>query len=243
MLEDDVLERVSHRLAGHVSLETRDRQALRNLPRELEEYGAGACVTSAGATCDRTAILLEGLAFGQIGSPHKLRQIASFVLPGDLVDLHGALTGVSAQTIMAVTDCKFATFAVGALGRLVDDCPRIARALLMETLREAAVAREWVMNVGRRTARQRVAHLCCELAWRSREAGLGDGESFQMPLSTDQFADATGLTRLHVSQIFQRFEDDGLVVRDGPTMSILHAAKLGAEADFDDLYLRVGANR
>lgn len=239
MVEEAVLDLVTRRLASRAALAPADISAFRQLPCHIREFQAGDCIASATLPSDGAAVLLEGFVFGEAGSRHKLRQIVCLHLPGDMVDLHGALTGSSAQTIIAMTDCKMAMVSAAALDRLMTDRPRIARALWIETLMEAAVARKWVMNLGQRSARQRLAHLCCELAWRSHEAGIGDGTSFPVPFSPDQFADATGLTRLNVNQTLHRLEAEGLIVRDDRTIHILDEDRLTAEADFDEAYLKV----
>lgn len=243
MIDDDVIERIAQRMACTAALDRAECDAVLGLRLDAVHHKAGAYLVHQGAPCRQAAILLEGFAFSQIGSQHKHRQIVGVHLNGKLLDLHGALTGISGETVIAATDCRIAAIPAAALAELLDSCPRIGRALCIETLFEAAIAREWIMNIGQRSARQRLAHLCCELAWRSRDAGLGDGRSFQMPLAPEQLADATGLTRLHVNHSLQKLEDDGLILHDGATIRVLDAVRLKEAGEFDELYLCRGAAR
>lgn len=237
MVEEIALETMARRLTENAGLNASDRDAVLGLLGRAETYAVGDLIVQQGVQCRQAAIILDGFAYGEVSWRNDLRQIVAFHLIGDLLDLHGALTGISGETVIAATDCKIAAISAEALANLIESRPQIGRALWIETLAEAAIAREWIMNVGQRSARQRLAHLCCELAWRAREAGLGDGQSFPLPITLQQLADATGLTRLHVNHTLQKLEADGLVVRVGPDVHVLDAAQLRQEADFHEQYL------
>lgn len=241
MVEDKLRDLVAQRLSCNGALNTAECDAVLDLPKEIVSYDAGACIVQEGAPCTQAGLLVEGIAFSEIGSQHTKRQIVGLHLVGDLLDLRGAVTSASGQTIMAATDCKIATIPADALTGLLHDRPRVAHALFVEILNDASIAREWIMNVGRRSARQRLAHLCCELAWRSREAGLGDGQSFPLPLTTAQLADTTGLTSVHVNQTLRKLEADGLIIYRDVAIQIIDETRLRQEGEFDELYLCPGA--
>ncbi|MEQ5789408.1 Crp/Fnr family transcriptional regulator [Erythrobacter sp. NFXS35] len=243
MVDNDALELLTRRLVSNAALNSAERAAVSALMREVECFEAGACIVQHGAPCRRAWVLLEGFAYGQIGSRHSRRQIVGFYLAGDLLDLHGALTGLSSEAVIAATDCKIATLDAEALVSLIEAKPNLGRAFWIETLVEASIAREWIMNVGQRNARQRLAHLCCEMAWRSREAGLGDGRTFSMPITHEQLGDATGLTSLHVNHTLRKLEAQDLIVQDGHAIRIIDEARLRAEGDFEELYLCRSAPR
>jgi CRP-like cAMP-binding protein len=78
--------------------------------------------------------------------------------------------------------------------------PRIARALRKNQLVDEAILREWLMNVGRRSAVERLAHLFCELLLRLKVVGLADGTGYKLPLTQVDFADTTGITSVHVNR-------------------------------------------
>lgn len=241
MVEDKVLDLVAQRLSSNGDLNSAECAAVLELPRVIVSYDAGACIVQEGAPCMQAGVLVEGIAFSEIGWQHTRRQIVGLHLPGDLLDLRGAVTSASGETIMAATDCTVAAIPADALTSLLHGKPRVAHALFVEILSEASIAREWIMNVGRRSARQRLAHLCCELAWRSREVGIGDGQSFPLPLTPEQLADATGLTSVHVNQTLRKLEADGLILYRDAAVRILDEGALRKEAEFDELYLCPGA--
>ena len=73
--------------------------------------------------------------------------------------------------------------------------------------------REWVVNVGRRDARQRIAHVLCEFAVRLEARGLASNHGFELPMTQEQLADTTGLTSVHVNRVLKGLETDGLINR------------------------------
>ncbi len=91
--------------------------------------------------------------------------------------------------------------------------PRIGTALWIDTLIDGSIFREWVVNVGRRDARSRIAHLLCEFARRLEVAGLQAEYRYELPMTQEQLADAVGLTPVHVNRILQTLSREGLIER------------------------------
>ncbi len=109
----------------------------------------------------------------------------------------------------------------------------------MDTLIDASIYREWVMNVGRRPAKQRIAHLLCEFARRLELAEMGDTEGYEFPMTQEQLADATGLTVVHVNRTLKALEDDGLIVRERRFLGIPDWGRLRDMSGFNELYLHL----
>ena len=109
----------------------------------------------------------------------------------------------------------------------------------MDSLVDSSIFREWVVNVGRRDARARIAHLLCEFARRLELAGLTNGEGYELPMTQEHLADATGLTPVHVNRTLKRLEKEGLVVRNRRHVGIPDWEQLRAVAGFSELYLHL----
>ena len=62
----------------------------------------------------------------------------------------------------------------------------------VDTLVDSSIHREWVMNIGRRDARARIARLLCEFARRLEVVGMGSNDGYELPMTQEQLADATG---------------------------------------------------
>jgi CRP-like cAMP-binding protein len=114
----------------------------------------------------------------------------------------------------------------------------------IDTLVDASILREWVANVGRRDARTRVAHILCEFAVRLRVGGQGAADThYELPMTQDQLADATGLTAVHINRTLKGLEKDGLIERPNPrVISIGNWRKLAEVGDFDTNYLHLRDN-
>jgi CRP-like cAMP-binding protein len=79
------------------------------------------------------------------------------------------------------------------------------------TLIDAAIYREWIVNVGSRDAHSRIAHLICELYLRLKAVGLTSGHSFEAPITQSEIGEATGLSTVHVNRSIQKLRSEGLI--------------------------------
>jgi Crp-like helix-turn-helix domain len=99
------------------------------------------------------------------------------------------------------------------------------------------MAHEWMINLGRRTAYQRIAHLLCEMGLRLQDAGRAQDNSFDWPVTQAALADAMGLTPVHVNRVLQQLRGEGLIVLRGAKVTILDWDALSDAAEFDPDYL------
>jgi CRP-like cAMP-binding protein len=110
----------------------------------------------------------------------------------------------------------------------------------IDTVVEASIAREWIANVGQRNARERLAHLLCEFALRLQLAGLGQETGYELPMTQQELADATGMTAVHINRTIKSLEKDRLVDRTTPrAIMIRDWAQLADAGDFDSTYLHI----
>src|SRR5258705_10883903 len=105
-------------------------------------------------------------------------------------------------------------------------------AILRLALVEASILREWVVNVGRRDARRRIAHILCELAVRLESRGLATDDGFELPLSQEQLANATRLTPVPVNRVLRGLEADRLIDRQRPFIHFSNWPPLQEARDF-----------
>lgn len=117
--------------------------------------------------------------------------------------------------------------------------PAIAYAILVYILVESSIFREWVLNVGRRDARSRLAHLLCEFAIRMDVQGLSDCGGYELPMTQEQLGDALGLTSVHVNRTLKSLEADGLITRNKRHVGFPRWDALRDEADFNGRYLHL----
>jgi len=235
-LIDYSLDEALHCWAQRTQLSEEDRESLRALPFTLRMAERDGFIVREGEKPASCNVILAGSAFRQKVVRNGARQIISFHFPGEFVDLQSCLLAVNDHSVQALTLCRFASVPKDALLSLIERRPGIARAMWFDTLVEAAIFREWVVNVGRRNARARIAHLLCELAVRLDAAG-GNGRVYQLPITQEQIADATGLTPVHTNRTIQALRKEGLISWRAGRLAVHDDAALRSIGDFNDLYL------
>jgi len=225
------------RWSRHGHLSDDDRNAILSLPYVRRSYGKESYIVREGQQTVDCCLLLKGFAFRQKLVRDGRRQIISFHIPTEFVDLQNGLLQLADHSVQSVDRTEVALIPRTALVDLSDARPEIRRAMWIETLIDASIFREWVVNVGRRDSRARIAHLLCELVTRFRTNGDGDGRRYDFPLTQEQLADATGLTPVHTNRTLQSLRKDGLIELTARALTILDWDKLCEVGDFDELYL------
>lgn len=216
--------------------------------RDLEEaasrtrvYGADEDIVSEGDHPAECHVILTGFACRYKLLAEGKRQILSFQVPGDFCDLEGFVLGRMDHSVGTLTRCTTAVVPHKSLLEITERHPRIARALWADMLVDAAVFREWLASIGRRSAYQRVAHLLCEVTTRLETVGLAQGGSFDVPVTQTELGDALGLSTVHVNRVLQQLRREGLITFRGNALVVHHWERLKTVGDFDPAYLRVQA--
>jgi CRP-like cAMP-binding protein len=220
-----------------VPLDEEDRRRIAELPMTLRDVGSSHCLVREGRTADECCLLVSGFACRQKLAANGGRQIVSFHLPGDLLDLQHLLLERADHNVETITEASVAWIPQAELWKLSQERPALCAALWRDSLIDASIFREWVLNVGRRDARTRVAHMLCEFAIRCERAGLGSVQSFELPMTQEHIADATGLTSVHVNRMLRSLELVGALSRTRREIRIRDWDAMRRIADFDAAYL------
>lgn len=182
-------------------------------------------------------LILSGWACRYKSLPDGRRQYVGILLPGDFCQLDVCRMDHSVGAITPVTYTKIAP---ASLERIIAARPRIGQALKWQGLVSASIQREWLLSVGQRSARERVAHLLVELFLRLRAIDLADGDSCDFPITQSDLAEATGLTPVHVNRTLQDLRREGLVELAQKRLAIPDLAALKRAALFKPDYLHLG---
>ena len=204
-------EPLFRRWQRRVPLAEDDARALIALPWIRREYGREGYIAREGEPTKVCTVLLQGLAFRQKLVSDGARQIISFHIPGEFLDIQNCMLEIADHNVQALSRCNVAVVAKDALLQLMNERPTVRRAIWLDSLIDSSVFREWVVNVGRRDAKSRIAHLLCELADRLKASGVSDGSIYDFPLTQEQIADATGLTAVHTNRTLQALRKQGLI--------------------------------
>ena len=209
----------------------------------MRELGARRDLIREGDKPRSVNLVLQGWACRYKQLPDGRRQTVHFFIPGDLCDANVFILGEMDHSIASITPLRYAEIAPGDFEQLMNESANLTRALWLNELINASVAREWVANVGRRSAFERIAHLFCEMFIRLQAAGLAGNDSCDWPLTQTDLADATGLTSVHVNRTLQELRRRHLVELQGKRLTILDVEGLKRVSMFNSNYLHLdGAN-
>ena len=218
-----------------------DKRALEQATGQTRWIDAGRDLVCKGDRPMECRLILRGVAYRHRTLEDGQRQIMGFEIPGDLCDLHGFLLGQADHAVATLTLCKVATLPREALAGWMEGRPAIARALWHGTLVDAAVSQVWLCNIGRRTARGRIAHLLCEVLRRLQAVGLAE-DGGTLPIPPAEIADALGLSVVHVNRTLWRLHGEGLIALNDGRVTIADVPGLQAAGEFDPTYLFLGSD-
>jgi CRP-like cAMP-binding protein len=168
------------------------------------------------------------------------RQITGFFRAGDFPNLHSVMVPSASSAIQAVVESRILRVRHADIRALAIAFPAIAEALWRDTVCDAATSAEWVVNVGRRSAKVRLAHLYCEMAIRA-EAVSENAFEFDFPATQVILADATGLSAVHTNRSMQALKAIGVLEIRGKTALVRNWSMLMELAGFDQAYLHRNA--
>jgi CRP-like cAMP-binding protein len=184
-------------------------------------------------------LILEGLACRYKVLPDGRRQIIAYLVPGDLCDVRVFFLRRMDHAIAALCPVETAVIAHEPIQELMDRHPRLTRALWWSTLVEESVTREWIVNVGQRTAFERLAHLFCEIFARLQAVGLAHDNRCELPLTQIELADTLALSAVHVNRTLMEMRRARLVTFQNRQLVIHDFAALQATAGFNPSYLHL----
>jgi CRP-like cAMP-binding protein len=216
-----------------------ERQALETLPMQVVVIKDDQDIVRMGDRPSRACLILSGFACTYKMTVGGKRQIVSFNLPGDIPDLQSLHLKTLDTSIGTISTCRVGFITHEALRDIGARYPRIGAALWRETLIDASIFREWVLNVGQREAYQRMAHVLCELLVRLRAVGLVEDHACDLPITQGEFADALGVTNVHVNRVLQQMRADGLIETKGTQVKIPDWDRLKQVGEFDPTYLHL----
>ena len=236
---DEALARYVRRLEKRAPLDEADGQALVSLPAIVRTMEPATYLMREGEAPEYCALVISGFCFRHKITGDGARQIIAVHMAYEFVDLQNLFLAVADHNVQAFTRTEVALIPRAAIAQMIFSHPNLARAMWLDTLIDASIFREWVMNVGRRDALSRVAHLLCELALRLEDAGLAENYSYELPMTQEQIADAVGLTPVHVNRVLKEMDRMGFIARKRRSVSIQDWERMRGTGDFNDRYLHL----
>ncbi|MEQ8405029.1 MAG: Crp/Fnr family transcriptional regulator [Oceanicaulis sp.] len=218
--------RLTQRLINNQVLEDEDRLALERLDPKARYFAAREAVMAHGARPGGVQWVEQGWAFRRRRLENGVSVVFNFVLPGELID-PAVLTGVpSDHDVVALNEVRTLEVPVAGLRAVMSRHPRVSEALLHGAVQDGARLRDQITHLGRSGALKRVAFFFASLAERQATADPDGSGALGAIFGHDIIADATGLSRVHVSRTLKQLRAMGLIDLDGRRWRILDAARL-----------------
>ncbi|WP_353256704.1 Crp/Fnr family transcriptional regulator [Hyphomonas sp.] len=228
---------LGRKLRAFVALSDVEFAVLSRLHQRRRSFAAGHALLHQGHSQRSAYILASGWACSYKTLPTGTRQIVDFQIPGDILGLRSVLLQASDHFIEALTDIEVSEVLPSELFEAFRETPRLAAAVLWAASRDEAVVVEHMIDIGRRSAEERVAHFLLEMGFRLSLVGLADKTGYPCPLSQFHLADALGLSAVHVNRVLRKLREDGLVTFRRGNVHFDDPGGLIAFADFDTAYL------
>lgn len=227
------------KLENLTPLSAEDRSLLEQLSSRTRPVRARTDLIREGDSPQGAFLVMEGIACRYKLRAGGGRQIMAYLLPGDFCDLDFALLNEMDHSIGALSACQVVQISAETVQDVLLNHPAIARALRLSTLVDQATLREWLVNIGRRFAEERLAHLLCELMTRLAAVGRVSEDAYDLPLTQVDLADTVGLTSVHVNRTLKVLRKEGLIAMTGRRVRILDLPRLQALAEFKANYLHL----
>jgi CRP/FNR family transcriptional regulator, anaerobic regulatory protein len=181
---------------------------------------------------DFVHVICSGWAMTSITHTDGRRQILSFLLPGDSESTLNIFQPRFGRAIEAITGVLYRRFKREDVKEKL-----LARPDLIETLgqvwsEEKERADQLAIDLGRRTADERIARQLLELSTRLAKRGMANEGTMEFPLRQRHIADLTGLTPVHVSRVMSEFHRAGMIALEGRTLRILDIERLRRVAEY-----------
>jgi len=165
------------------------------------------------------------------------RQILNVILPGDVIGFPVSFFDRSIYSVVAVSDLTYNVCSLDSYVRLCYQQTQFGLVLIWLAAHEAAIYAEHIVDLGRRTPVERLAHFLLEIHARLLNVGRAQAASFDLPFSQEVMADVLGLSVPHLNRVMQQLRADRLIASRARIIELTDMANLQTLAQYQPLYL------
>jgi CRP-like cAMP-binding protein len=194
-------------------------------------------IVTEGRKYDAIFLLVEGFAVRCRVLKKGGRQVLNVALPGDLIGFPGCFFDRALYSVTALTDAVISPIPHSRILALFENSPLLAAKIFWSFACEAAIYAERLIDIGRRSALERVAHFLLEVYARLEIVGLASNWTCPMPFTQELIGDALGLSVPHVNRTLRQLRDDGFLAIAHQHLIIKDFEAVSALAGFDGAYL------
>lgn len=225
---------LTRKLARLTALSDEERDAIARVPVRQRNFPAERTLMGWGSLVPEVLLVEAGWAFNYWLLADGRRQIFDFLLPGDAIGLRTALFGFRDRMTATLTLVSATGVAWPDLIALFEEQPRLGAVLVWEAARQESRLQRYLLDIGQRDARERVAHRLVDLYERLAATGNVRGGAFTLPVTQEMLGDALGLSFVHVNRTLRWLRRQGLVVVSGRRYELPDIAALKRIAGYDE---------
>lgn len=182
-------------------------------------------------------VLQEGWACSYRQMSDGSRQIFDFRLPGDFVGLMGLMVYGVNYNVVALTDVVVSEVNASKLVSTFRQSPMLAEGVLWSLSRDNAILAEHIVNIGRRGALERTAHLMIEIGYRLNQMGFAPADRYECPLTQKDLAEALGITHVHLNRVLRQLREEEMLSFNDHIVTLHDMPALTRLAEFEPAYL------
>ena len=216
-----------------------EKQAVQSAPLRLWQVASHHDIVSDRARPAEVHLIVNGFACRYKLLGDGRRQITALLIAGDFCDLSGLLMPMDFGVAALGHSATLAVISHERLMGIFEKHPRLAFGLWRDAMIDAAIYRQWLINIGRRSAYARTAHLLCEIWLRMQAVGLTRDGFFELPMTQAEIGDALGLSTVHVNRTLQQLRADSLIEFKSNVVRVLDWRGLQTAGEFDPSYLQI----
>ena len=213
--------------AGLGELRALDPKRIQHFWRSVERYAPGATVR-ASLSGVRRLIVVSGWACETRILRDGRRQIFGFVLPGDPIDVESS-SNIGQRALIALTRLEVVDAEVVSGGDSIE-AANSARAIERAIRQREERLFDQMVRIGRLTAKERVLNMLLELYDRLDAVGMVKERTFRIPITQEMFADALGLSIVHINRTLQQLRREGLIVLKAGSVTLPHLDRVASAA-------------
>ncbi|WP_020209988.1 Crp/Fnr family transcriptional regulator [Gilvimarinus chinensis] len=222
---------------SYAELEPCHEDLLCSLEKSPRKINAETVLCHEGDIAEAFYTVLSGWLFSYRNMEDGTRQVLDIFVPGDVIGLREFAFTHRLTSVAALTEAEVCEFPKSRMAEIFSNSVLLSSLFFAIGAREQAVLLERLVNLGRRSATQKLAHLTLELLSRLERTNTFSQNEFRMPLPQHVLADALGLSTVHVSRTFTELKEEGLMFRDNNHIQIPNIKRLKDFAGFSPYYL------
>jgi CRP-like cAMP-binding protein len=225
------------RLSRLMNFSTADLESLERIVESERLVKRRQDLVVIGSEYRRLCFVKDGYAIRYKLLRSGKRQILNVILPGDVIGFPVSFFDRSMYSIVAVSDLTYNSCPLDSYVRLCYEQPQFGLALSWLAAHEAAIYAEHIVDLGRRTPLERLAHFLLEVHARLLAVGRAEAASFQLPFSQEVMADALGLSVPHLNRVMQQLRGGQLITSRSRVVELTDMAGLQTLAQYQPLDL------